>query len=133
MSVISARALVQTFRIRPDKATELSTRLRLATTDREVEDALQYASKVLDGHGVEVVQSADHRAWDSYWRDVLIAYVNMGDPYRGTILYDVRKSRFTIGSWGDWVETYEIGGGSVAGLSELRRRKRGRGHAQARR
>ncbi len=134
MAQISNRALMEAFRLNEAEAQGLYTRLHLAVSDREVSEALEYASKVIGGHGVGVVGAADHRAWSTYWQDILIAFVNMGDPYRRTILYDVRKGKFAIGAWGDWVEIYESHGGSVAGFTALRRgirRRRSRYGMQA--
>jgi hypothetical protein len=31
-------------------------------------------------------------------------YVNMGDTYDATIIYDCLKDKFYVGTWGDWYE-----------------------------
>jgi hypothetical protein len=31
-------------------------------------------------------------------------YVNMGDTYVPTLIYDVKKQKFIVASWGDWYE-----------------------------
>jgi hypothetical protein len=33
-----------------------------------------------------------------------LSYVNMGDTYDTTLLYDHKTGRFSVGSWGDIVE-----------------------------
>jgi hypothetical protein len=35
-----------------------------------------------------------------------LEYVNMGDPYDTTLIYDLSTGRFYVGAWGDWVERY---------------------------
>lgn len=34
-------------------------------------------------------------------------YLNTGDTYAATLLYDVDRNRWYVTSWGDWVETAE--------------------------
>lgn len=36
-----------------------------------------------------------------------ISYLNMGDTYDATVLFDSRNERFTVGCWGDVVERLE--------------------------
>lgn len=36
-----------------------------------------------------------------------ITYLNMGDPYEYTVLFDSRNERFSTGCWGDMVEHLE--------------------------
>ena len=52
------------------------------------------------------------------------SYVNMGDTYVATILYDIEKGEFFVTSWGDWVEEYERENEPLEGV---RSRKGGRG------
>ena len=61
---------------------------------------LEEADRLLNGHGVEYIQSqADTmRSQDG------LSYVNMGDTYDTTLLYDHKTGRFSVGSWGDIVE-----------------------------
>ena len=51
---------------------------------------------LLDGHGVEDLPTVDGSE--------TIAYVNMGDPYVPTVLYDYEKNRFYVTDWGAIVE-----------------------------
>jgi hypothetical protein len=75
------------------------------------EDALQVANDVMRGHGVEVINGAG--LFRGYWQDAIAAYVNMGDTYTTTLLYDRLKDRFYITSWGDWLEAFERKNGPV--------------------
>lgn len=58
---------------------------------------------VLEGCGVEAIRG---REVDAYHGDVQAVYVNMGDTYATTILFDHETGRLRITSWGDWVERY---------------------------
>lgn len=64
------------------------------------QNILEEADRLLNGHGVEYIQShADTmRSQDG------LSYVNMGDTYDTTLLYDHKTGRFSVGSWGDIVE-----------------------------
>lgn len=72
-----------------------------AMSHKEVDTALDLANTLLNGHGVEPIKDDE---WETYYLDIGLLYVNMGDPYDTTILYDTRKERFSIGCWGDVVE-----------------------------
>lgn len=59
----------------------------------------------LGGHGVEAIRG---RNFDrGYWADIVALYVNMGDTYALTFVYDVELEKLFVTSWGDWVEAYE--------------------------
>lgn len=63
-------------------------------------EVLIYADKILTGHGVEALVAEDG--------DTLIAtYVNMGDTYAPTLLFDWTDVRWRLTTWGDFVETAE--------------------------
>src|SRR5436190_14377302 len=70
-------------------------------TDAEINDTLKTVSVLLHGYGVEYVPSK----LDTYTKGVGLEYVNMGDSYRSTILYDCLRKRFICASWGDIVES----------------------------
>lgn len=58
-------------------------------------------NEVLDGYGVEAIRGS----WvDRYYGDCCALYVNMGDTYDQTVVYDTRKGEYKVICWGDWVE-----------------------------
>jgi hypothetical protein len=61
---------------------------------------LEVVDGFMDGNGVEYIEShADTmRSQDG------LSYVNIGDTYDSTLLYDHKTGRFSVGSWGDIVE-----------------------------
>jgi hypothetical protein len=72
----------------------------------DVDGALEEVSEIIGGHGVEGLPVEG--AWvDHYWRDSIALYVNMGDPYVTTIMYDTDRGVFEIGAWGDFLEDWE--------------------------
>lgn len=70
------------------------------------QEMLSSVDRILDGHGVEHLRSVNGRA-EAY-------YVNMGDPYRPTLLLDLGKDRVWTTDWGTWVETEERRGNAFA-------------------
>lgn len=59
-------------------------------------------NEVLEGYGVEAIRGS----WEGgYYGDVAAVYVNMGDTYDQTVVYDTRKGEYKVTSWGDWVES----------------------------
>lgn len=71
-----------------------------------VEQALDLINTAIDAHGVEVVRGPYFRR-ASRWGDIVAAYVNRGDTYDMTVLYDVGRNKILITSMGDWVVQYE--------------------------
>ena len=68
---------------------------------RDIDTLLDDVNDALRAHGIESIEGTWH---DRYYQNIVALYVNMGDTYNGTILYDTTKNRFYATSWGDWVE-----------------------------
>src|SRR6266571_8939780 len=68
-------------------------------TDLEINDTLKAVSVLLHGYGVEYIPSK----LDTYSKGVGLEYVNLGETYASTILYDCLHKRFICASWGDIV------------------------------
>lgn len=61
------------------------------------EEYLELVNALVGGFGVESTHVGD--------RGML--YVNMGDAYEDTLIYDEDDWSYKIGAWGDWVEMVE--------------------------
>ena len=59
-------------------------------------------SEEKEGYGIEVIRS--HKHWSRYYGDIAYLYVNMGDSYVTTLIYDVRKDKFMERCIGDILE-----------------------------
>lgn len=66
---------------------------------------MRRVDQILECHGVEPIRSEDR--WTSYWGEIIALYVNTGDTYCLTLIYDTRSCEFLVESWGDWVEKME--------------------------
>lgn len=81
---------------------DLSIKAKYAGT-KQVDEVLEQVNKLMKAHGVEAIRGE----WVSfYFQDIVLLYVNTGDTYSSTVMYDTERDRFFIGSYGDWVERY---------------------------
>lgn len=74
-----------------------ATELKRMMNEGYVFATLNAADKMLDGFGREYLYSSDGSNG--------VDYVNMGDTYVTTFMFDFAKDKFIVGSWGDLVET----------------------------
>lgn len=59
---------------------------------------LEEISPLIGGHGVEALRPRNPLEH--------VYYINQGDAYRATIIWDAMREQFRISSWGDMVERY---------------------------
>lgn len=78
----------------------LGSKYKLGSNTNEL--ILTAANHILEGHGLESVTSMDYYSY--YWGHTIFTYVNMGDTYNTTILYDIRKERLLVTTLGDYLK-----------------------------
>lgn len=71
-----------------------------------IELKMHAANQILESHGTEAIFGENNIKWPS------MEYVNTGDAYATTLIYDYTRSRFLIMCWGEWVEREERQGRS---------------------
>jgi hypothetical protein len=91
------------------KAVDLRRALERVEGPGTVDDALDLADRTINGHGVEAIRSPEEYV-DAYYYDIVALYVNTGDTYNLTLLYDTDRNKFYVTTWGDWVEAQERAG-----------------------
>lgn len=74
-----------------------------ATNNPARSDAMDTADKLIGGYGVEAIRG-ESNSYQSYFGDIVALYVNTGDIYNATVVYDVAKRQFYATTMGDWVE-----------------------------
>lgn len=72
---------------------------------RAVSTVLDELNKQFGGYGVEVVNDYQFR---KYYGDIALEYINMGDSYTATIIYDVDKEEFVYDTLGDYIENNNL-------------------------
>ena len=105
--MISPKEFMRWFKNLPNKdAVRFSDRTREAEGDPEaVDELLEDLNEAVGGHGIQEI-TGNYQV-DKYYRDIALLYVNLGDTYDATVLYDTEEKKFLIGSWGGWVEEHE--------------------------
>ena len=71
-----------------------------------INNQMEAINTIIGGYGVEALRQ-HNISTDNYWMDTRAIYVNMGDTYTLTLLYDILMDRFYFTSWGDFVESAE--------------------------
>ena len=102
----SGKTLVTYLRITADQAKAWRAAAARAGTPKKVDAALELMDGYMRTHGVEAVRAPGAHV-DRYYYDIVALYVNTGEPYDSTLIYDTEKERFTVGNWGDWVSAQE--------------------------
>ena len=81
----------------------------------DIYNIMKTANKILHGYGIEAIHDEDIFV-SKYYQDIVAEYINMGDSYVPTLLYDTREGKFDIISYGDFVEAL------IAEIEEEKRR-----------
>jgi uncharacterized protein (TIGR02996 family) len=61
-------------------------------------------NNLMHGFGVEAI-SGDR--WDNYFGNAVALYVNTGDSYKATVLYNIVDNRYQLTTMGDFIERYQ--------------------------
>lgn len=78
--------------------------METAYDHKSIDDCLDKCNEVLKGFGIESIRDNN---FTGYYGDIGLLYVNMGDTYIPTVIYDTRKDKFYVCSWGNIVEKEE--------------------------
>lgn len=72
----------------------------------KVDANIELANDMLDGYGVEAIYGTGLN--DRYFGDIEYIFVNMGDAYIPTVIYDVKEKQYFYASIGDIIESKEL-------------------------
>jgi hypothetical protein len=98
---LNAAELAREFQIDDDKAKQVVNLVRGGGRDRRAETVMDQINDLIGGHGVESIRGDGP---GGFWQDSVAIYVNTGDTYSATILYDTTKEKFALTTMGDFVE-----------------------------
>lgn len=76
--------------------------MRESTGQVDAEQAMEEINDILGLFGV-VALTGDYHV-DRYYFNIVALYLNTGDTYNTTVLYETETETFHLVSWGDWVE-----------------------------
>jgi hypothetical protein len=85
------------------RASKLHKKMESSSDEEKV---MKLADELLEMHGIEAVHVPEYQV-DRYYYDVVAVYVNTGDTYLPTLIYDTENSRYSIEGWGDFLEQWE--------------------------
>jgi len=101
-SRITDKLLLKTFpELTPVEAAKYAQAFGSTHNTRSAEKLLDQFSSSIGGYGVESLTEQGH------YNDVSALYVNRGDTYDATMIYDADVGAFLLQAWGDWVEEAE--------------------------
>lgn len=69
-------------------------------------ERLTALNELIEGFGIEAIEIEGYYRND-YWANAIGLYINMGDTYTLTIIYNVIDRQFEFTSWGDFYESKE--------------------------
>ena len=120
--MVTKKKLIEAFGISEDQAKEMVRMIRRSVDAGTMhgafgpprgsedmpssDDVLARANEIMGGFGVESIECANCQV-DRFYYGIVLLYVNKGDTYSTTLLYDTDEENFSIGSWGDWFEAHE--------------------------
>lgn len=99
----SVREIVRDLRdISEEDAAEVLTLIaRPVSQANKADRILLQINRLIDGHGVEAIPNPN------YSHKPIALYVNMGDAYAATVVWDMSTGKFEYTTWGDWFENWE--------------------------
>jgi len=71
----------------------------------DAERTIAQVNKIVNGHGVESLRG--NKRVDPYFDNTVALYVNMGDSYAPTLLYETETGKWRLTTWADWVEKHD--------------------------
>src|SRR5258708_1760228 len=72
---------------------------RSLSPSRRLDRVMIALNAELYGFGDEPIRASDY--WHSYFGDIVAIYINNGDTYGVTMLYDIRRDSWYVTSYGD--------------------------------
>ena len=74
-----------------------------------IQEKLYVLNELMDGHGIEPIQVSEELYQDAYYGNCIGEYINLGDTYNLTIIYNTMDQKFEFNSWGEYFEYHEQG------------------------
>ena len=100
-------ASVKTIKRQLNVTSAVAVRIRAALVHgasgghQAVDDALDKIDECLSGFGVEAISG---NYVNRYYQNIVALFVNVGETYTSTVIYETDTGRFILTTVGDWVE-----------------------------
>ncbi len=79
--------------------------LKCFNRPRDHEIVFDALNRLMETYGIEGLEN-DANYIDSYFQHFNFLYLNTGDTYKNTIIFDCDTFKYFIGTWGDIVESW---------------------------
>ena len=99
----SVKTLEKKLNVNTGTAESIRGLIRACWTYDEIDLSLKLIDEIIGGCGIEPIRS-EYADFDDYYGDTIALYVNMGDTYDTTIVYDTINGKWFCCSWGDFYE-----------------------------
>lgn len=73
-----------------------------------IEQVLCAANEIMEGFGIEVIRSS--KVWREFWCDARYVYINAGDVYAPTLVFNTLAQTFTIACMADLADRMATAG-----------------------
>ena len=74
---------------------------------KRIDGVLHYANEKLECHGVEALNKPGY-IHSPYWQDIVALYLNSGDCYSATLIFDIEEGALHLSTYADWLERNTI-------------------------
>jgi len=103
---VSIKEMMREFQIDEDVAKQVFKLMSRRASRNRAERIMHEIDKLIGGFGVEAI-TLEGAYVDRFWQDAVGTFVNMGDTYDATIVYDTANEKFLFTTWGDFYEWAE--------------------------
>ena len=70
---------------------------------KRIDAVLWFCDRHLECYGVEAINTPDCEH-SPYWIDITSLYLNSGDVYSATLIFDIKESKLHLTTLGDWFD-----------------------------
>jgi len=107
-TAVQLRALIKG-RLNPADFETVSTWIRQCHNEpAHIEQILCAANEIMEGFGIEAIRSS--KTWQQFWCDVRFVYINAGDVYAPTLVFNTLAQTFTIACMADLADRLATAG-----------------------
>ena len=70
---------------------------------KRIDGVMWFCDRQLECHGVEAINKPGY-IHSPYWQDIAALYLNSGDTYSATLIFDIEEGALHLSTYGDWLE-----------------------------
>lgn len=110
VSSTTHKAIMRTLNVTENTAKLIKKTCLTANTPNDVDYAMEKVQILLEGHSIESLECNNVDYWKPYYMNIYALYINEGDTYIPTLIYEVPTHTFYLTTVGDYIEAKEYKG-----------------------